>query len=50
MLTRKYRGLRFVDSIESALEIDPDALPEMSGVLEAITDVGAEAPSSGAAG
>jgi hypothetical protein len=44
LLTRKYRGLRFVDSIETALEIDPDALPGRAGVNDAILKVGASPP------
>ena len=44
LLTRKYRGLRFVDSIESALDIEPEALPDMAGVDKALVDVGAEPP------
>ena len=43
LLTRKYRGLRFVDSVETALEIDPGALPDMEGVAEALVSVGAVA-------
>jgi hypothetical protein len=44
LLTRKHRGLRFVDSIDNALEIEPQALPDMAGVAEALQSVGAAPP------
>jgi hypothetical protein len=46
LLTRKYKGLRFVDSVEAALEIDPGARPDDAGVAGALAEVGARAPSA----
>ena len=50
LLTRKYRGLRFVESIETALGIEQEALPDMEGVAEALVSVGAEPPENRAVG
>ena len=44
LLTRKYRGLRFVDSPAAALAEAPEQLPARAGVAEALRQVGAEVP------
>ena len=44
LLTRKYRGLRFVDSPAAALDAAPGDLPAFAGVAGALRTVGAEVP------
>lgn len=46
LLTRRYKGLRFVDSLSSALSIEPRARPDDTGVALALGKVGADIPDS----